>query len=75
MTIQVTTFFQFSVPARIERTQALGVEVHVMEGKNYDETVEAAHTAAADNGWTFIQDVTLDGYKAPGIAFEFGGLF
>ena len=54
---------QFSVQARVDRTKALEVEVHVMSGMNYDEAVDAAKSASDDNGWIFIQDVTLDGYK------------
>ena len=34
-----------------------------MSGMNYDEAVDAAKSASDANGWIFIQDVTLDGYK------------
>ena len=47
--------FQFSVEARIERTKALGVQVNVLEGRNYDETVDHAKRTSDENGWTFIQ--------------------
>lgn len=53
----------FSVEARIERTKALGVRVNVLEGRNYDETVDQAKRTSDENGWTFIQDVTLENYK------------
>lgn len=41
----------------------MGVDVRVQEGKNFDETVEAAKITSDKMGWVFIQDMTLDGYQ------------
>ena len=56
-----------------ERLRAKGAEV-VRAGAIYEESMEAAAVAAAENGWTLLSDSTWEGYTEPALAVMEGYL-
>ncbi|WP_323771904.1 pyridoxal-phosphate dependent enzyme [Antarctobacter sp.] len=56
-----------------ERLRAKGAEV-VRAGATYEDSMEAAQQAAADNGWTLLSDSSWQGYIDPPLAVMEGYL-
>mgnify|MGYP000850637725 CR=1 FL=1 len=56
-------YLSISVPNEfVKRLKGFGATV-VIEGKDYESSMDAAQIASEKNGWILLSDVTWDGYE------------